>query len=770
METVPPGDPLESQEKKGSCEVGVRGTSVSRVGWRTMTNLKTQSAKGLGRASFNMWGIRSGRQCLRVVTYHHLCERPCEFVDELGVAIPPDLFEAHLRVFSRDYDVVDLAAVLSGELPKRPLLITFDDGYRSVVDIAATLLSEYGMPAVSFIPSDCLCDNRLFIDNFLCYLTHRVGLEKLEMAIFGVNGRTRSLQDLIATKVAWLPYAQRATLAGRLAEEFGVDQRTLREQSNLYLKPSDAAKLHSCGIEIGNHTQSHVHCRVLNGLQAEVELVGAKRKLESWCGRSMRAFSFPYGTPLDNTETARRVLKQSGHSALFLSGGRANCSRSVDSIWDRISLSGRNGTHLFLHLEMLPRLRSMCDRVIVTLRGSRRCGHPLTVKKGGGQDIARRPGFERDWGDGRTFRRSPNQASPPKPRQPGPGFHGVNTATTPTQGLVRGRMPDRGPLRDQTLVNHSYSQTAGTNVSILIVSFNTRRLTLECLCSVYAETTGITFEVIVVDNASNDGSADAIAERYPQAELVRSKENLGFAGGNNLAAERATGEYLLLLNPDTVVLSGAIQELVTFAKMQSNAGIYGGRTFHADGTLNPASCWRRATIWSIFCRGVGLSSIFRRSSVFDSETYGRWPRDTVREVDLISGCFFLIEKGLWDRLGGFDTRFFMYCEEADLCLRARALGARCLICPDAQIIHYGGASEKDRSDKLVKSFRAKAHLVHKHWRKVDALFAILMLDFWALSRTAIHGMLRPINRASGEAYVEWRQVWRRRAEWHGYDE
>lgn len=694
-----------------------------------MTDIRTQRVKGPRRASFDIRGICSGRHCLRVVTYHHLCETPCEFVDELGVTTPPDLFEAHLRVFRQDYDVVDLDVVLSEGLPKRPLLITFDDGYRSAVDIAGGLLSEYGMPAVSFIPSDCLFGNQPLIDNFLCYLTHRVGLERLERAICGVNGRTRSLQELIATKVAWLPYAQRATLGRRLAEEFGVDQRTLREQSNLYLRPSDAAKLHSCGIEIGNHTQSHVHCRVLDGPQAEVELVGAKRKLESWCGRSMRAFSFPYGNPCDNTETARRVLKQSGHSALFLSGGRANCRQSVDGTWHRISLSGRNGTNLFLHLEMLPRLRSMYDRVVVALRGFPRPEDSLTVKK-----------------------------------------RGLKTATTPTQGLVKVRMPDRGPSRDQTLGNHSYSQIAGTNVSILIVSFNTRQLTLDCLRSVYAETKGISFEVIIVDNASNDGSADAIAEKYPQAELVRSKENLGFAGGNNLAAERANGEYLLLLNPDTVVLSGAIQELVAFAKLQSSAGIYGGRTFHVDGTLNPFSCWRRATIWSIFCRGVGLSSIFRFSSLFDSETYGRWPRDTVREVDLISGCFFLIRKEIWDRLGGFDTSFFMYCEEADLCLRARALGIRCLICPDAQIIHYGGASETDRSDKLVKSFRAKARLVHKHWRKVEALFAVLMLDFWALSRTAIHGMLRPINRASGEAYIEWRQVWRRRAEWHGYDE
>ena len=208
-------------------------------------------------------------------------------------------------------------------------------------------------------------------------------------------------------------------------------------------------------------------------------------------------------------------------------------------------------------------------------------------------------------------------------------------------------------------------------LSIIIVSYNTRDITLACLESVYAQTRETSFEVIVLDNASSDGSADAIAGRFPQVRLIRHPINLGFAGGNNLAAKDAAGEFLLLLNPDTVVLNGAIDTLMAFARANPGAGIWGGRTVFADGTLNPTYCWKRQTAWSAFCCGTGLSSLFRGSRVLDPEAMGAWNRDQAPEVDIVSGCFLLITRALWDTLGGFDPAFFMYGEEADMCLRAR---------------------------------------------------------------------------------------------------
>lgn len=304
--------------------------------------------------------------------------------------------------------------------------------------------------------------------------------------------------------------------------------------------------------------------------------------------------------------------------------------------------------------------------------------------------------------------------------------------------------------------------------AILIVSFNTRELTLACLASVSAEgPVGAGADVVVVDNASTDGSAEAIAAAFPQVELVRLDQNVGFARANNLAAGRAGDcEFLLLLNPDTVVRPGAIGRLVAFAEAHPEASIFGGRTVFADGSLNAGSCWRRPTMWSAFCIASGLTSLFGRWGLFSPESYGRWKRDTVREVDIVSGCFFLIRRRVWDELGGFDTAFFMYGEDADLCLRARKLGHKCLVCPDAEIVHHGGASERVRANKMVRLFRAKAMLFERHWSPAAAKVGVALLDLWAASRVAALGVLRAFRPRLRESYRQWREICRQRAAWH----
>lgn len=302
-------------------------------------------------------------------------------------------------------------------------------------------------------------------------------------------------------------------------------------------------------------------------------------------------------------------------------------------------------------------------------------------------------------------------------------------------------------------------------ISVIVVSYNTRDMTLACLASVYKHSVGEDVDLIVIDNDSSDGSADAIAANFPELTLIRSRENLGFAQANNLAARQARGDYLLLLNPDTLVLEGSINRLYSFAKAHPLHRIYGGRTLFADHSLNPSSCWGRATPWSFFCYGTGLTSLFRKSKLFNPEAYGAWQRDSVREVDIVSGCFFLVEKKLWDELGGFDPKFFMYGEEADLCLRAKKLGARPVICPDATIIHYGGASEKVRSDKMVRLFSAKIELIKRHWSPAWVPFGVLMYKWAALSRWQVCAVLALFRPKFKESALSWRQIWQRRREW-----
>jgi len=304
------------------------------------------------------------------------------------------------------------------------------------------------------------------------------------------------------------------------------------------------------------------------------------------------------------------------------------------------------------------------------------------------------------------------------------------------------------------------------NLSIIMVSYNTKQITLDSLHSLFEQTEGITYEVIVLDNDSSDGSAEAIADAFPQVKLIVSKDNLGFAQGNNVAIREATGEYLLLLNPDTVVLNGAIQKLLAFAGEYPDAKIWGGRTQFKDGSLNKASCWGRMTFWSLFCSTFGLTWAFPNSQLFHSEAYGGWPRDSVRHVDIVSGCFFMIEKAFWHKMNGFSREFFMYGEEADLCLRASAFGAKPIITPDATIVHYGGASEKARADKMVRLFTAKVKLIRNHWSPWMQSMGVGLIAISPLSRLAVLSLLRVSGKKSAiEAYEVWRLIWRKRDHW-----
>ncbi len=304
------------------------------------------------------------------------------------------------------------------------------------------------------------------------------------------------------------------------------------------------------------------------------------------------------------------------------------------------------------------------------------------------------------------------------------------------------------------------------DVSIIVISYNTREYTLRCLESIYRETSSITFEVLVVDNASDDGSAEAIAAQFPQATLLASSQNHGFARANNLIAESATGKYLLLLNPDTEVLERAIEQLVEFARKQPDEIIAGGRTYFGDGTLNPFSCWGRPTLWSVFCMAAGLSKTFPRTRLFDPETLGPYARDHVRDVDIISGCFLLLERSTWERLEGFDPEFFMYGDDADLCLRAGASGVRCVLCPEAKIIHHGGVSEKIRSGKMLRLLRAKAQLFRKYWRPAAAAVGQQLLSAWCLTRVVAFGLAARIRPARYRASAQtWSEVWKGRRAW-----
>ena len=302
-------------------------------------------------------------------------------------------------------------------------------------------------------------------------------------------------------------------------------------------------------------------------------------------------------------------------------------------------------------------------------------------------------------------------------------------------------------------------------LSVIVVSYNTRDLTLTALRSLY-DNADYPFELIVLDNASDDGSATAVEHAFPSARLIQSSRNLGFAGANNEAVRYATGEALLLLNPDTEVLPGAIRRLMALRAAHPDAGIWGGSTVYADGTPNRSSCWRRQTLWSLLVQATGLSSLARRSQWLNPERVLDLAGQKPIPVDIVSGCMLLVNRALFQRLGGFSPGFFMYGEDADLCLRAQEEGANPLVEPGACIVHHGGASERVRAEKLVRLITAKATLIHVHFPGGRKRVGLVLLAAWPLSRMLAHRLLTALGFTRYREQAQaWTRVWGQRREW-----
>jgi N-acetylglucosaminyl-diphospho-decaprenol L-rhamnosyltransferase len=215
-----------------------------------------------------------------------------------------------------------------------------------------------------------------------------------------------------------------------------------------------------------------------------------------------------------------------------------------------------------------------------------------------------------------------------------------------------------------------------------------------------------------------------------------------------------------------VILNQAIDRLHEFAKANTHCRIWGGRTVFADGSLNPSSCWRDATLWSIFCIATGLTR-FKATNFFNPEGYGGWKRDSVRAVNIVTGCFLLIDRELWQQLGGFDPQFFMYGEEADLCRRARKLGAQPTITPAATIIHHGRASEPDYAEQRIKVLAGRITLMRRHHSGLMAFSARALYLMLPLLRLFGYGAAAA---AFGSAHFcrqakDWRDVWKNRQRW-----
>ena len=248
-------------------------------------------------------------------------------------------------------------------------------------------------------------------------------------------------------------------------------------------------------------------------------------------------------------------------------------------------------------------------------------------------------------------------------------------------------------------------------------------------------------------------------DEFPDVRLIALEENIGFAAGSNLGARAATGEYVLMLNPDTELVGDTLGALLRYARAHPEAGLVGGRTLRPDGELEPGSCWGAQSLWSLVCFAFGLSSIFRGSRVFNPESLAGWSRDTERRVDIVTGCLCLVPRAVWEQLDGFDESFFMYGEDADLAARARSRGYHPAITPDAVILHHVGASSLS-VDKREMNLRCRVELARKHWSPRRASAAVALLQ----AGTGVRAFGAAVTRRPSST---WPAVWRRRRDWRG---
>ncbi len=263
-------------------------------------------------------------------------------------------------------------------------------------------------------------------------------------------------------------------------------------------------------------------------------------------------------------------------------------------------------------------------------------------------------------------------------------------------------------------------------LSIIIVNYNVKEFLLNLLSSIKKSLQNISSEIIIVDNASDDGSVELLKDKYPEIKLIVNNSNIGFGSANNQALEIAKGKFLLLINPDTIVKEETFTSMINFFNSHPDAGIAGCKVLNPDGTLQ-LSCRRGFPgPWTSFTKVMGLSKLFPQSKLFAKYNLTYLDENQTYEVDAVSGAFMMIRREVYDKIGGFDKQFFMYGEDLDLCYRTQKAGFKVFYVHTTEIIHYKGESTKRSSIDETKIFYDAMHLfVKKHFSTSFLIEAIL---------------------------------------------
>jgi GT2 family glycosyltransferase len=276
-----------------------------------------------------------------------------------------------------------------------------------------------------------------------------------------------------------------------------------------------------------------------------------------------------------------------------------------------------------------------------------------------------------------------------------------------------------------------------TDLSIIIVNWNGCEITKQCLESIYAQTKKISFEVIVVDNGSTDLSCEMIKNNFSQVKIIQNNENRGFAAANNQGIKEANGDFILLLNNDTIILDRALEKTLTIAKENPEAGIVGCRVLNADKSLQ-SSCFRFPSLLNLTLAATHLDMVFPNHRFFGRERYAKAHWNAITEVDVLTGCFMLVRREAYEQTGLLDERFFMYAEETDWCLRFKRMGWKVLYAPFGEIIHLGRASSRKNKGAMALQLKGSILLfIKKHRSRLSYSAACLIISLYFILRAPI---------------------------------
>lgn len=283
-------------------------------------------------------------------------------------------------------------------------------------------------------------------------------------------------------------------------------------------------------------------------------------------------------------------------------------------------------------------------------------------------------------------------------------------------------------------------------LSVIIVSYNVRHFLEQCLTSVQNALQGMEGEVFVVDNDSSDGSVQMVEMRFPNVSLIANKDNVGFSKANNQAILQSKGEYVLLLNPDTVVEEDTFRKCVSFMDCHPEAGGLGVKMIDGKGNFLPESKRGMPSPAVAFWKISGLSSLFPKSRTFGKYHLGYLPEDETHEVDILAGAFMLMRKSVLDKVGLLDESFFMYGEDIDLSYRITQGGYKNYYFPGTRIIHYKGESTKKSSVNYVLVFyKAMVIFAEKHFSKGHARVFSLLINLAVYMRASMAILSRLIK-------------------------